>query len=111
MPRVAALHEPPYYAVIFASLAGADLQGYAAMATSMVENAQAQPGFLGVDSARGDDGLGITVSYWADEASLLAWKANAKHLLAQQMGKERWYKHYSLRVATVERQYEGPEGR
>ena len=33
--------------------------------------AAAQPGYRGVDSARGADGSGITISYWADEASAL----------------------------------------
>lgn len=111
MPVFAPLPIPPYFAVIFASLSADDSEGYAAMADAMVQSAQSQPGFIGVDSARGSDGLGITVSYWQDEASLLAWKADAKHLLAQKLGKERWYKHYTLRVAKVERQYDGPDGR
>ena len=38
------------------------------------------------------------------EAALLAWKAVAEHALAQKLGKTRWYKHYTLRVALVERQ-------
>jgi heme-degrading monooxygenase HmoA len=55
--------------------------------------------------------LGITVSYWKDEASVAAWKANTTHLFAQKMGIERWYEHYELRVAKVERAYNGPSGR
>ncbi|MBT2130405.1 antibiotic biosynthesis monooxygenase family protein [Aliiroseovarius lamellibrachiae] len=55
--------------------------------------------------------MGITVSYWKDEASIAAWKAQAKHLVAQKMGIEQWYAHYELRVAKVERAYSGPEGR
>jgi hypothetical protein len=31
--------------------------------------------------------------------------------VAQRLGKERWYSHYELRVAKVERAYSGPEGR
>ena len=31
--------------------------------------------------------------------------------LAQKLGKEKWYSHYTLRVAKVERHYDGPEGR
>ena len=81
------------------------------MAEAMVDSARKQPGFVGVDSARGPDGFGITVSYWKDEESLLAWKSDAKHMLAQKLGKERWYRHYTLRVAKVERQYDGPQGR
>ena len=64
----------PYYAVIFTSLRTEGDQGYAEAAARMLELAREQPGFLGVESARGEDGLGITVSYWASEAAILAWK-------------------------------------
>ncbi|MFV0296822.1 MAG: antibiotic biosynthesis monooxygenase family protein [Hyphomicrobiaceae bacterium] len=101
---------PPYYAVIFTSRL-ADDTGYAAMAETMVALAARQPGYLGVESTRGGDGLGITVSYWQDEAALKAWKGVTEHLAAQKAGRDRWYQHYELRVARVERAYGGPEGR
>ena len=107
----AATPEPPYYAVIFTSQQSADQEGYAAMAQAMAELVVRQPGSLGFESARGANGLGITVAYFADEASIRAWKQNVDHLAAQQLGKERWYSHYELRVAKVERAYSGPEGR
>jgi heme-degrading monooxygenase HmoA len=110
-PVFAKTPEPPYYAVIFTSTRTAGDHGYAAMADAMAELALQQPGNLGAESARGADGLGITVSYWRDEASIKAWKAVASHLAAQKLGRERWYDHYELRVAKVERAYSGPEGR
>jgi len=111
MDGFAATPEPPYHAVIFSSRRTAGDHGYAAMAEKMVQMALAQPGCLGAESARDAEGFGITVSYWADEASLLAWKQVAEHLVAQRLGRERWYAHYELRVARVERAYSGPEGR
>lgn len=102
---------PPYYAVIFTSRRTAGDNGYAAMAEKMERLALAQPGYLGAESVRDAEGLGITVSYWTDEASLRAWKQVAEHLVAQRLGRERWYAHYELRVARVERAYSGPEGR
>ncbi len=107
----AATPEPPYYAVIFTAQLAEDAPGYGDMAQSMVDLATAQPGCLGVESTRGSDNLGITVSYWRDEESIRAWKQNAKHLVAQSMGKEKWYTHYHLRVARIDRDYTGPEGR
>ena len=77
----------------------------------MSKLAESQPGYLGMETTRGNDRLGITVSYWKDESSILAWKADIKHLMAQRNGIERWYEHYELRVAKVERAYTGPEGR
>ena len=103
--------EPPYYAVIFASQRTEGDNGYDAMADAMFDLALRQPGCLGADSTRGADGFGMTVAYFTDEASISAWKQNARHLAAQRLGKERWYEHYELRVAKVERAYSGPDGR
>jgi heme-degrading monooxygenase HmoA len=107
----AATPEPPYYAVIFTARRTVGDDGYAAMAQAMVDLALKQPGCLGAESVRDAEGLGITVSYFTDEEAIRAWKANAEHLVAQRLGKERWYSHYELRVARVERAYAGPEGR
>lgn len=107
----AATPEPPYYAVIFTSQRREGDEGYGAMASAMWDLALKQPGCLGAESARGPNGLGITVAYFTDEASIAAWKANVAHQRAQQLGKEQWYSHYELRVAKVERAYGGPEGR
>jgi heme-degrading monooxygenase HmoA len=95
--------EPPYYAVIFTSQRTEQDRGYAEMAQRMVELAAGQPGFLGVESARGDDGFGITVSYWSSEEAIAAWKAHLEHKPAQEAGKRIWYVDYFLRVAKVER--------
>ncbi len=105
----AQLPKPPYYAVIFSSRRNAhDEEGYGSTAQRMVELAQQQPGFLGVESTRGADGFGITVSYWRSEADILAWKRNAEHAIARQQGREHWYGHFEMRVAKVERAYGGP---
>ncbi len=94
---------PPYYAVIFTSLRTPGEDGYDAMSGAMVELARAQPGFLGLESAR--DGVGITVSYWTDLDAIVAWKADVRHLAAQKAGRERWYEDYRVRIARVERDY------
>ena len=93
------------YAVIFTSLRTEGDQGYAQTADETVALASRQPGYLGVESARGSDGLGITVSYWRDLESIRHWKANADHLTAQSAGRERWYRAYRVRVCRVERDY------
>lgn len=98
--------QPPYYAVVFTSLrTGEDDAGYDKMAEKMERMAAQQPGYLGIESARGEDGLGITVSYWKDQASLKAWKKVSEHLAAQALGRTRWYRWYHVRVAKVERDY------
>ncbi|MEO1550062.1 MAG: antibiotic biosynthesis monooxygenase [Pseudomonadota bacterium] len=101
------LAEGAYYAVIFTSLRTEEDHGYAAMAQEMDDLAIQQPGYLGHESARTEGGVGITISYWRDEQSILAWKANAKHLVGQKLGKSRWYSDYTVRIARVERAYRG----
>jgi len=99
--------EPPYYAVIFTSTRTEGDNGYAAMAERMDELAKGMPGYLGIESARSADGLGITVSYWESEEAIAGWKAQVEHRVAQERGKAQWYQHYELRVARVERAYSG----
>lgn len=106
------LPPPPYYAVIFSSLRnGADEAGYQAAATRMLELAVQQPGYLGAESTRGTDGFGITVSYWASEAAIGAWKHHAEHAATRAHGRSHWYEHFELRVAKVERAYGKPQPR
>lgn len=96
---------PPYYAVIFTSQRNAGDVGYTAMGERMVALAAEQPGFLGIETVRGDDGMGITVSYWESEEAIRHWKKHAEHQIAQQSGKDIWYDDYLIRIAKVERAY------
>jgi len=102
---IARTPEPPYWAVLFTSRTGEDTEGYGEMADRMVELATEQPGYLGIESARGPDGLGITISYWESEDAIAAWKRNAEHRVAQRSGRARWYAAFELRIARVERAY------
>lgn len=102
-PAFARTPPPPYYAVIFTSTRTAGDLGYGAVAERMVELGSRYDGFLGVESVRGLDGRGITVSYWRDEAAIQAWKRDPEHAQAQRGGREAWYEQYEVRVARVER--------
>lgn len=72
MSDLAKTPEPPYYAVIFTSIRTPGGNGYAEMADEMVALAKRQPGFLGIESARDANGVGITVSHWDSEESIRA---------------------------------------
>jgi len=95
--------KPPYYAVIFSSKLTKNIDGYSEMAQKMEKLALEQKGFLGIESARNE--IGITVSYWKDEQAIKRWKQQTDHMLAQKIGKEKWYESYRVRVAKVERDY------
>jgi len=97
--------EPPYVAVVFTSLLGPDDTGYAEATARMDERVRAVPGFLGVDSTRGPDGVGITVSYFRDAEAVRAWREDPEHTANRARGREQWYDAFEVRVATVERAY------
>ncbi|MBK9442262.1 MAG: antibiotic biosynthesis monooxygenase [Comamonadaceae bacterium] len=80
---------------------GAD---YAVIAARMRELALRQFGCLAFDAVtQGQEE--IALSYWPDEASVHAWKSHAEHVLAQQLGRERWYESYVVQVAHINREY------
>ncbi|KGK41225.1 JEMB protein [Nitrincola sp. A-D6] len=103
MSKIANTPQPPYYAVIFTSIRTEEANGYDAMAEKMLALAADQPGFLGAESAR--EGVGITISYWADLEAIQQWKNHAEHLIAQKLGREKWYASFTTRIARVERDY------
>lgn len=93
-------------AVIFVSQrTGLEAAEYVAAADAMAQLAAAQPGYAGVDSVRDTDGLGITISYWADAASAMAWRDHPEHARIRDLGRARWYDWYTLDVTRVERGY------
>jgi heme-degrading monooxygenase HmoA len=104
-PGLARTPAPPYFAVIFTSVRRPGEDGYAEAAEEMLSLAAKQPGYLGVESARGADGLGITVSYWENETAIREWKAVSEHQAAQARGRSDWYAAYEVRIARVERNY------
>lgn len=104
-PELAPLAGSGYYAVIFTSCHSGMVEGYEEMAERMANLAREQPGFLGIESARGNDGLGITISYWRSPGAIAAWKRHVDHAVAQARGRQDWYREYRVRVARVERDY------
>ena len=101
---IAQTPSPPYYAVIFTSVRTTDGKGYSEMAELMVNLAQQQTGFLGMESVR--ENIGITVSYWKDLESIKEWKNNSQHQIAQEKGKTDWYSSFKVRISKVEKDYD-----
>jgi heme-degrading monooxygenase HmoA len=77
--------------------------GYAEMAEEMFTLAKTMPGFIDVKAFTAEDGERLTLVWWEDEETLSAWRTNARHLVAQRAGRERWYEYYTLEVAEVKR--------
>ena len=96
------------WAVIFTSKLRATADAYADAANRMTELAQNQSGFLGIESARGADGVGITVCYWDSLDAITKWREHAEHELVQERGREEFYERYSLHVSRVVRSVSFP---
>ncbi len=92
------------YVVIFRAKIRALDDEYASVAERMRELALGQFGCLDFHSVT-DQNDEIALSYWSDEDSIRAWKLHAEHVLAQQLGKARWYESYVVQVAHITREY------
>ncbi|MCI2256622.1 antibiotic biosynthesis monooxygenase [Domibacillus sp. PGB-M46] len=97
---------PPYYAVNFTSQRmDKESDSYYKAPDLMVELASKQPGFLGVKSAREQNGLGITVSYRGSLDTIAQWKENLSQQRAQEKGKKDWYSSCITHICKLERDY------
>lgn len=56
-----------------------------------------------ISAAQGD--REIAISYWESEDAVRRWKLDAEHLLAQKLGREKWYESYVVQVLEIKREY------
>lgn len=47
----------------------------------------------------------VTLSYWPSEEHVRLWKKQSDHITAQRLGRVKWYKHFSIQVAEIVREY------
>jgi len=50
----------------------------------------------------------IAISYWETSQQIRDWKNDPVHRLAQEAGRNKWYKSYSVEVCEVKRFYQSP---
>lgn len=106
MPVFLNAPEPPYYAVIFASQhGGREIEFYDELMEEIVTLAVQQPGYLGLESARNEDGFGITIVYYDSLEAIDNWRRNPDHQRAKAAGRNTFYDAYKLRIAKVEDAY------
>jgi len=92
------------YAVIFrAEIAEAD-SDYVGTAARMRDLALGEYGCVEFTSCT-EGGQEIAISYWETLEQISRWKQNALHLEAQQKGRSRWYRSYTVEVVEILRSY------
>ena len=86
------------YLVVFRNRKRTDIDNavYDAEAARIEDLAAQQPGYLSFKSYVADDGEGVAISEWEDEASARAWGRLAEHRTAQANGRTRYYAEYTL---------------
>lgn len=94
------------WVVIFKAKARELDAAYSQMAVQLRETALRDFGCLAFTAVTEGE-QEVALSYWPDEASIAAWKRHADHVVAQRLGRERWYARYSVEVAEIRRSYSG----
>lgn len=92
------------YAVIFSAKAGQQDPEYLATVSRLRELAFERYGcreFIAVTEGDRE----IAISYWDDQEAILRWKQDSEHLLAQELGRAKWYESYTVQVVEIKREY------
>jgi heme-degrading monooxygenase HmoA len=77
---------------------------YGPMAESIHALAEKMPGFVSIRSYLAEDGERVSIVEFESWETHNAWRDHAKHRIAQQLGRDRFYSEYSIQVCTLERQ-------
>ena len=57
-----------------------------------------------------ENGFEIALSYWHSLEDIRHWQHDAEHLVAQHLGKEKWYQDFSVEICKVEHAYSSQNG-
>ena len=49
----------------------------------------------------------IALSYWNSLEDIQTWHKDAEHQVAQRLGKEKWYKSFSVEICEIQKSYTG----
>jgi len=93
--------------VVFTITPRADVavEKYEATSARMAELVSAMPGFLGMDYGE-SEGREVLVARFESHEALKLWREQPDHVLAQQLGRERFFAHYRIEVCELVRAYE-----
>lgn len=95
-------------AVIFEANSHLDKQArYLDIASELKPLLEQIDGFIAIERFKSlsESGKILSLSWWRDEESVLAWKKNVFHQQAQAEGRASIFSYYRIRVARVLRDY------
>jgi len=95
-----------YYIIIFTTIRTEGDNGYEAMNEKTFKLVEEQHGYLGAESYENEAGKHVTIVKFKTQEDIKNWRENVVHKEAQKLGREKWYKHYNVKVCKLEREYE-----
>jgi heme-degrading monooxygenase HmoA len=74
----------------------------------MQEQVKQYDGFLGEAHSSSIENANTFVAlfYWRDRESMKAWREDPEHVKIQQLGRDKLFARYKIRVCELEREYE-----
>ena len=83
---------------------GVDMQEYGQRVGKLFEIVSAMPGFRGIRSYEGEDGEKLSLIEFDSHESLAAWRDQAEHRIAQELGRQNYYSEYQLQICELVRE-------
>jgi heme-degrading monooxygenase HmoA len=96
------------YAVIFEVEPEPDrVQDYLDIAARLRPELEKIDGFISIErfTSLSQDGKILSLSFWRNEEAIARWREQEQHHAAQSAGRDRIFRDYRIRVATVVRDY------
>ena len=80
---------------------------YFCLANKLKDSLVEMPGFISVERFESliEPGKYLSLSFWEDETAVANWRSHGAHYDAQQIGRNKIFRDYRLRVANVVRDY------
>jgi heme-degrading monooxygenase HmoA len=78
---------------------------YGADASKLLELAQKMPGFVSIKGYAAEDGEQLILVEFETEQALAAWREHPEHLIAQELGRSKYYSEYNIQVCNTLRAY------
>lgn len=82
---------------------------YAQWATRIHELAVRTPGFISIKTFTAEDGERVSIVEFESEETMQAWREQADHRQAQELGRKQFYSAYHIQVCRIIRDYSFPK--
>src|SRR5438552_2886899 len=77
------------------------LDEYGEVAERIHALAVTMPGFVSIKAFVAEDGERVSLVQFATREAHDAWRDHPEHIVAQRLGRERFYSEYSIQVCTI----------